>query len=126
VHKPIFDERGLPPEYEFDDEWEITPREVKRKLDKKENFVFIDCRNPNEEGITKIDGGKLIPLPTLGARIGELRGKEQDEVIVYCRSGGRSLQFAQILKQQGFKNVKSMAGGVLLWNQDVNPGGPQY
>lgn len=123
---PKFDFRGLPPDYDFDDEWEITPRDVKRKLDKKENFVFIDCRQPNEEQITKIDGGTLIPLQMLGARIGELRGKENDEVIIYCRSGGRSLQFAQILKQNGFKNVKSMAGGVLLWNQDINPGGPQY
>lgn len=123
---PKLDFRGLPADYDYDDEWEITPRDVKRKLDKKENFVFIDCRQPNEEAITKIEGGKLLPLQMLGARIGELRGKENEEVIIYCRSGGRSLQFAQILKQQGFKNVKSMAGGILLWNQDVNPGGPQY
>jgi adenylyltransferase/sulfurtransferase len=47
-------------------------------------------------------------------------------VIVHCRSGSRSLQFAQLLRQQGFKNVKSMAGGILLWNKDINPGGPQY
>ena len=125
-NKPKLDERGLPPEYNFDPDWEITPRDLKKKLDKKEDFVFIDCRLPNEAGITKIEGGTLIPLQQLGARIGELRGKEGDEVIVYCRSGGRSLQFAQVLKQQGFKNVKSMAGGVLLWNTDVNPGGPQY
>ncbi|MDB5327676.1 MAG: rhodanese/MoeB/ThiF domain protein [Phycisphaerales bacterium] len=125
-NKPKLDERGLPPEYNFDPDWEITPRDLKKKLDKKEDFVFIDCRLPNEAGITKIEGGTLIPLQQLGARIGELRGKENEEVVVYCRSGGRSLQFAQVLKQQGFKNVKSMAGGVLLWNTDVNPGGPQY
>jgi sulfur-carrier protein adenylyltransferase/sulfurtransferase len=123
---PNLDARGLPPDYQFDEEWEITPRELKRKIDTKEKFVFIDCRQPHEESITKIDGSTLIPLQVLGARIGELRGKENEEVIVYCRSGGRSLQFAQVLKQQGFKNVKSMAGGVLLWNVDVNPGGPQY
>jgi sulfur-carrier protein adenylyltransferase/sulfurtransferase len=126
IVKPKLDERGLPPEYNFDPSWEITPRDLKAKLDKKENFVFIDCRLPNEEQITKIDGSTLLPLQQLGARLGELRGKESEEVIVYCRSGGRSLQFAQVLKQQGFKNVKSMAGGVLLWNTDVNPGGPQY
>ncbi|MGC4032577.1 MAG: molybdopterin-synthase adenylyltransferase MoeB [Tepidisphaeraceae bacterium] len=126
VNKPKLDERGLPPEYNFDPAWEITPRDLKKKLDKKDNFVFIDCRLPNEVAITKIDGGTLIPLQQLGARLGELRGKEDEEVIVYCRSGGRSLQFAQVLKQQGFKNVKSMAGGVLLWNTDINPGGPQY
>jgi len=126
VPKPKLDERGLPPDYNFDPDWEITPRELKKKLDKKDDFVFIDCRLPHETKITEIAGGTLIPLQQLGARIGELRGKEDEEVIVYCRSGGRSLQFAQVLKQQGFKNVKSMAGGVLLWNTDVNPGGPQY
>lgn len=129
-NKPKLDERGLPPEYNFDPDWEITPRELKKKLDARAagatHFQFIDCRLPNEEKITKIDGGTLIPLQQLGARIGELRGKEDEEVIVYCRSGGRSLQFAQVLKQQGFKHVKSMAGGVLLWNTDINPGGPQY
>ncbi len=123
---PNLDFRGLPPDYQYDDEWEITPRELKRKLDNEDQFVFIDCRLPHEEKITKIDGSTLVPLQQLGARLGELRGKENDEVIVYCRSGGRSLQFAQVLKQQGFKNVKSMAGGVLLWNVDINPGGPQY
>ncbi len=126
AHGPKLDSRGLPPEYQFDEDWEITPRELKRKLDSKEKFVFIDCRLPHEANITKIEGGTLIPLQQLQARLSELRGKEKDEVIVYCRSGGRSLQFAQVLKQNGFENVKSMAGGVLLWNQDINPGGPQY
>jgi sulfur-carrier protein adenylyltransferase/sulfurtransferase len=123
---PKLDFRGLPPDYQFDDKLEITPRDLKRKIDKKEAFTFIDCRLPHEEKITKIDGSTLLPLQQLGARLGDLRGKEDEEVIVYCRSGGRSLQFAQVLKQQGFKNVKSMAGGVLLWNTDINPGGPQY
>jgi adenylyltransferase/sulfurtransferase len=55
-----------------------------------------------------------------------LKGHEGDEIAIHCKSGGRSLQVAQMLRQQGFKNVKSMAGGILLWNKDINPGGPQY
>ena len=101
-------------------------REVKAKLDQKTPFVFIDCRNPNEFEITKIEGATLMPLPQIAQYIGQLRGKENDEIVVHCKSGGRSLQFTQILRQQGFKNVRSMAGGVLLWNKDINPGGPQY
>jgi molybdopterin/thiamine biosynthesis adenylyltransferase/rhodanese-related sulfurtransferase len=120
------DARGLPPGYAFKPDWEITPREVKSKLDKKENFVFIDCRNPNEFAITRIDGAQLMPLPQIAQHIGQLRGKEGAEVIVHCKSGGRSLQFAQILRQQGFKNARSMAGGILLWNKDINPEGAQY
>jgi molybdopterin/thiamine biosynthesis adenylyltransferase/rhodanese-related sulfurtransferase len=123
---PSLDEQGLPPGYRFNPQWEVTPREVKSLLDRKKDFLFIDCRLPNERAITHIEGTTLIPLQQLGQRLGELRGKEQQQVIVHCRSGARSLQFAQILKQQGFKDVKSMAGGILLWNKDVNPGGPQY
>ncbi len=123
---PSLDSRGLPPHYPFKPDWEITPREVKKLLDEKANFVFIDARLPNEAAITKIDGATLIPVQQLAQRIGELKGHENDKIIVHCKSGGRSMQFAQILKQQGFKDVKSMAGGILLWNKDINPGGPQY
>jgi molybdopterin/thiamine biosynthesis adenylyltransferase/rhodanese-related sulfurtransferase len=123
---PSLDARGLPPGYAFKPDWEITPREVKAKLDKNENFVFIDCRLPNEAAITKIEGATLLPVQQLPQRIGELKGKESEQIIVHCKSGGRSMQFAQALKSQGFKNVKSMAGGILLWNKDINPGGPQY
>jgi adenylyltransferase/sulfurtransferase len=123
---PSLDARGLPPGYAYDPEWEVTPREVKSLLDQGDRFVFIDCRLPNEYQITNIPGAQLLPLQQIGQRIGELRGKEGEKVVVHCRSGGRSLQFAQILRQQGFKDVKSMAGGILLWNKDVNPGGPQY
>jgi len=120
------DERGLPPGYKFDPAMEVTPREVKHLLDTHEDFVFIDCRLPNEQAITKIDGAKLIPLQQLPQRIGELHGLEQKKIIVHCKSGGRSMNFAKTLKSQGFTDVKSMAGGVLLWNKDINPGGPQY
>jgi molybdopterin/thiamine biosynthesis adenylyltransferase/rhodanese-related sulfurtransferase len=120
------DDRGLPEGYDFDEDMEITPREVKRKLDAGEKFVFIDCRQKNEWDITHIEGATLLPLQQLGQRIGELAGKEDEEIIVHCRSGQRSMNFARILKQNGFENVKSMAGGILLWNKDINPGGPQY
>jgi sulfur-carrier protein adenylyltransferase/sulfurtransferase len=121
-----FDEKGLPKNYPYKPDWETTPREVKKMLDKGEKFVFIDCRLPNEYQITHIDGAKLIPLQEIGQRIGELKPHANEKVVVHCKSGGRSIQFTQILRQQGFKDVKSMAGGILLWNKDINPGGPQY
>lgn len=120
------DDRGLPKGYPFKPDWEVTPREVKGMLDRKEDFVFIDCRLPNEYQITNIEGAKLIPLQQIAQKFSDLRGNEEKKVVVHCRSGQRSMQFAQILKQQGFKDVKSMAGGILLWNKDVNPGGPLY
>jgi len=123
---PSLDARGLPPGYQFKPDWEVTPRDVKSKLDKGEKFVFIDCRLPNEHQITHIEGATLIPLQQIGQHFAQLKPHAGEEVIVHCRSGSRSLQFAQLLRQQGFKNVKSMAGGILLWNKDINPGGPQY
>ena len=120
------DDRGLPPDYNYLDDWEITPRQVKAKLDRGEKFVFIDCRLPHEAQITTIAGSTLIPLQQLPQRFGEIADKTDDDVVIYCRSGGRSLQFAQILRQNGFANARSMAGGILLWNQDINPGGPLY
>jgi molybdopterin/thiamine biosynthesis adenylyltransferase/rhodanese-related sulfurtransferase len=123
---PSLDAKGLPPNYPFNPEWEVTPREVKSLLDEHKPFVFIDCRLPNEYAITKIDGAKLIPLQEIAQRFGELKGHESEKVVVHCKSGARSMKFTQMLRQNGFKDVKSMAGGILLWNKDVNPGGPQY
>lgn len=123
---PSLDARGLPPGMGFNPEWEVTPREVKALIDQKEPFFFVDCRNPNEYEITKIDGAKLMPLPRIQDFGEELKQHIDEKVVVHCRSGARSMQFVQILRQNGFKDAKSMAGGILLWNKDVNPGGPQY
>src|SRR5438034_4910072 len=108
---PNLDDRGLPPGYNFDPNWEVTPREVKSMLDRGEKFLFIDCRLPNEYQITHIDGTKLIPLQQIGQHIGSLKQHQNEKIVGHCRSGGRSMQFSQLLRQNGFADVKSMAGG---------------
>ena len=123
---PNLDPRGLPPGYSFKPDWEITPREVKAMLDKHEPFYFVDCRLPNEYQITRIEGAELIPLQQLAQHRDKLEPHRNEKIVVHCKSGGRSMQFTQALRQAGFKDVKSMAGGILLWNKDINPGGPQY
>ena len=120
------DSRGLPPGYQFKSDFEITPRDVKSMLDRKERFWFVDCRLPNEYQITHIDGTELIPLQQMGQHREQLEQHKADKIVVHCKSGGRSMQFTQALRQAGFKDVKSMAGGISLWNKDINPGGPQY
>ena len=120
------DARGLPPGYQFKPDWETTPREVKSMLDRGERFYFIDCRLPNEYQITHIEGTELIPLQQMGQFRDTLEQHRDEKIVVHCKSGGRSLQFTQALRQAGFKDVKSVAGGILLWNKDINPGGPQY
>jgi adenylyltransferase/sulfurtransferase len=123
---PNLDEHGLPRGYAFRPDWETTPREVKAMLDRGEKFVFIDCRLPNEYQITHIEGTQLVPLQEVAQHLNSLKSHQSDKVVVHCKSGGRSLQFTQFLRQNGFRDVKSMAGGILLWNKDINPGGPQY
>lgn len=120
------DEKGLPPGYAFKPDWEVTPRETKSSLDGKKALV-IDVREPHEWDITHIVGKDLLfPRAQWTQIASKLKGKESEPVIVHCKSGGRSLQVAQMLRQAGYKDVKSMAGGISLWNKDVNPGGPQY
>jgi sulfur-carrier protein adenylyltransferase/sulfurtransferase len=123
---PSLDARGLPPGYNYKPDWEVTPREVKSMLDKGEEFLFIDCRLPHEYQITHIEGTQLIPVQQLAQHVNELMAHKDEKIVVHCKSGGRSMQFAQALRQAGFKDIKSMAGGILLWNKDVEPGGPQY
>ena len=120
------DARGLPPGYAFKPDWETTPREVKQMLDRGEAFYFVDCRLPNEYQITHIEGTDLVPLQQMNQFREKLEQHRNDKIVVHCKSGGRSMQFTQALRQAGFKDVKSMAGGILLWNKDINPGGPQY
>ena len=121
------DERGLPVGQPFDATREVSPREVKAMLDAQQPLLLIDCRGPDEWAITRIEGAELIPLPQVEQLYASrLAGREAEQTVVYCRSGARSLKFAAALRARGFRDVKSMAGGVLLWNRDVEPGGPQY
>lgn len=129
LDKPL-DARGLPQGYDLHPQLEITPRETKRLIDARQDnadgLILIDCRLPHEAAITKIDGSELIPIQQIHAHADRLKELRDKKVVVYCRSGGRSLQFAQILHRNGFTDARSMAGGILLWNKDINPGGPQY
>lgn len=123
---PKLDDRGLPIGQAFNPAMEVTPRETKKLIDEKADFVLIDCRLPQEVAVTKIEGAEHIPLQQIQQHADKLMQWQNKKVIVYCKVGGRSLQFANILKQNGFADAKSMAGGILLWNKDINPGGPQY
>ncbi|MDW8437441.1 MAG: molybdopterin-synthase adenylyltransferase MoeB [Chloroherpetonaceae bacterium] len=105
---------------------EITVRELKARLDAGEKPFILDVRNPNEWEIVRLDGTVLIPLPELPNRLGELRGKEETEILVHCKMGGRSAQACEILRQNGFKNVKNVVGGIIAWAKEIDPSMPTY
>ncbi|MCS6849961.1 MAG: rhodanese-like domain-containing protein [Gemmataceae bacterium] len=105
-------------------ELDITVEELKAKLDRKENIVILDVRNPPEREICRLEGSILIPLPELPQRLGEL--DPNAEIVVHCRSGGRSLKATQYLREQGFSNVRNLKGGILAWATQIDPTMPKY
>lgn len=105
---------------------EIDCSAVKTKCDADEEFLFLDCREQDEYENVNIEGTTLVPMSEIQDRLEELRPHEQKEIIVHCHHGGRSLQVTIWLKQQGFANVKSMAGGIDEWAQSIEPGMTRY
>jgi adenylyltransferase/sulfurtransferase len=97
---------------------QISPTELKRKLDSGEDNIFVlDVREPHEYQIANL-GAKLIPLGDLPARAGELDPSRN--IVVHCRSGARSQKASELLAQNGFKNVQNLAGGILAWSDQVD------
>ena len=95
----------------------ITPEELKQRLDSGEQLNIVDVREPHEHADFNI-GGTLVPLGQIQAmQTDELDDLKDKEVIVYCRSGNRSGQAAMILETMGFQNVKNLVGGMLSWEQ---------
>ena len=105
---------------------EIDCRSVSAKRDAGDAFLLLDCREDDEYRHVHIDGATLVPMSQLMERVGELNEHRDDEIIVYCHHGGRSLRVAMWLRQQGFTNAKSMAGGIDRWAIDVDPSLPRY
>jgi rhodanese-related sulfurtransferase len=96
---------------------DINVNELKEKLDRGDDFILIDVREPHEHEAFNI-GGKLIPVGNVMNAIDDYDGHENDEIVIYCRSGARSGMAQQLFKAKGFTNVRNVIGGVLAW-QDM-------
>lgn len=102
---------------------QMTVQELKRRMDAGESVQLIDVREPYEAQIAQI-GGKLIPQNDVPNRLAEI---ERDrEVIVHCKSGGRSQRIAEFLQQAGYPKVANLAGGITAWSNEVDPSVPKY
>lgn len=100
---------------------EITAVELKARLDAGDAPLLVDVREYREAGIADLpDHGQLrIPTGELLQRIEEI--DPESDIVVYCRSGGRSAWATAILLQRGYERVHNMKGGVLAWRSDVDP-----
>jgi molybdopterin/thiamine biosynthesis adenylyltransferase/rhodanese-related sulfurtransferase len=114
AEKPAPMQNGIP---------QITPVELKRRLDAGEEVFVLDVREPHEYQIVNI-GAPLIPLGDLPNRLNELDPNR--EIVIHCKSGGRSQRAAEFLQKSGFNNVVNLAGGITAWATDVDPKLPKY
>lgn len=95
----------------------ISQKEVKEKIDNKDDFIFLDVRSLPEYEMMHIDNSTLIPLGALREKAKTL--PKDKEIVVFCKISLRGYEAARILQAQGFDNVKVMEGGILMWPYEV-------
>ena len=97
---------------------EITPEELKVKLDRGEKIRIIDVREPEEYAICHLKEVKLIPMGQIQKRLDELNPR--DFTVLYCHHGTRSFQAALWLRQKGFQNAWNLQGGIDAWAERID------
>ena len=103
---------------------DITVKELKERMDRGDAPTLIDVREPHERAICSIPGAELIPAAQFVHRLGEF--EKDAEIVVHCKSGGRSGRAVEIMKARGFTNARNLAGGVLAWIREIDPSQPKY
>jgi rhodanese-related sulfurtransferase len=102
----------------------ITVEELKEKQDRGEEVTLLDVREPHEWTISQLPGSVTIPLGALPQRFSELT--RESDLVVYCRSGGRSAQAVQFLRQMGYSGAKNLIGGINHWAEAIDPSMRKY
>ena len=103
---------------------EITPSDLKQRMDRGDKVLLVDVREPSEYEICRIEGAQLIPMRTIPANLQSLDIDE--DVICYCHHGMRSMDVTVWLRNQGVPNAKSLAGGIDRWSLEIDPKVPRY
>ncbi|MGA7524979.1 MAG: molybdopterin-synthase adenylyltransferase MoeB [Acidobacteriaceae bacterium] len=102
---------------------QMSVKELKQRLDRGDKLCVLDVREPWEYQVANI-GGQLIPLNDLPRRVAELNPDQ--EIVVQCKSGGRSQRAAEFLSRNGFEKVHNLAGGILAWSSEIDPTVSRY
>ena len=105
---------------------EVDCQAVQAKQDAGSPFLFLDVREPDEYATAHIEGTTLLPMSQLAARVAELEAHKDDEIVVHCHHGGRSMRVVNWLRQQGYQHAINMAGGIDRWSQVIDASVPRY
>ena len=106
---------------------EITPQDIRQRLQAGEKLAFIDVREPQEFQLARIGGAELIPMRNVPAELSRLDAQAgQTTLIVFCHHGVRSLNVVHWLREQGVEACQSMAGGIDRWSLQIDPTVPRY
>jgi rhodanese-related sulfurtransferase len=103
---------------------ELSPAQLKQRLDEREPLVLLDVRQDWETRLCKLDNSLHIPIEEI-----ELRTDELDpaaEIVVYCHQGVRSAAVADYLRSLGFTKARNLAGGLDAWARTVDPSMRRY
>jgi adenylyltransferase/sulfurtransferase len=98
---------------------EISATELAARITRGDDFDLVDVREPAEWAIARIEGARLVPLATIADASADW--DRSREVVLYCKSGVRSMHAAEQLARNGFTNVTNVAGGIVGWTNDVDP-----
>jgi rhodanese-related sulfurtransferase len=106
---------------------EVTPQELKRRMESGEKLAWIDVREPVEHALARIEGADLIPMRQVPGELQSLDARaDNGTLIVFCHHGVRSLNVVHWLREQGVQACQSMAGGIDAWSIAVDSSVPRY
>jgi rhodanese-related sulfurtransferase len=103
---------------------QISPLELKQRLDRGDDLVLLDVREAEELAIARLVGAVHIPMGEIAGRLHEI--DPAAEIVVMCHHGVRSTQVASFLAQRDFVRVINLTGGIDAWSQTVDPTVPRY
>jgi sulfur-carrier protein adenylyltransferase/sulfurtransferase len=104
----------------------ITATDLKGMLDRHEDILLVDVREPNEYEIVSIPGATLIPKGEFLSGAALERLPQDKRIVLHCKSGARSAEVLAVIKDAGFSDAVHVGGGVLAWINQVDPSLPSY
>jgi len=102
----------------------ITVEELKGKIERGDDFLLLDVREPHEVEIAALPGSLRIPLGQLAENLGSLDSAR--DIVVHCKLGGRSAKAVALLQGAGFRKVWNLTGGIDRWAERIDPRVPRY